>query len=27
VPARAWKSKLPLAGAGWALEGIFEKCW
>ena len=27
VPARAWKSKLPLDGAGWALEGIFEKCW
>ena len=27
VPAKAWKSKLPLDGAGWALEGIFEKCW
>jgi hypothetical protein len=27
VPAKAWKSKLPLDGAGWALEGIFERCW
>ena len=27
VPAKAWKSKLPLDGAGWALEGIFDKCW
>lgn len=27
VPARAWKSKLPLDGADWALDGIFEKCW
>jgi len=27
VPAKAWKSKLPLDGAGWALEGIFDRCW
>ncbi|HEV8388642.1 MAG TPA: hypothetical protein VGQ35_02305 [Dongiaceae bacterium] len=27
VPARAWKSKLPLDGADLALDGIFEKCW
>jgi len=27
VPARAWKSKLPLDGADWALDGIFDKCW
>jgi hypothetical protein len=27
VPARAWRSKLPLDGADTALEGIFEKCW
>ena len=27
VPAKAWKSKLPLDGAGWALDGVFEKCW
>jgi hypothetical protein len=27
VPARAWKSKLPLDGADLALAGIFEKCW
>jgi hypothetical protein len=27
VPAKAWKSKLPLDGAGWALEGVFDKCW
>lgn len=27
VPAKAWKSKLPLDGADWALDGIFEKCW
>jgi len=26
VPARAWKSKLPLDGAERALDGIFEKC-
>jgi len=27
VPAKAWKSTLPLDGAGWALDGVFEKCW
>ena len=27
VPAKAWKSQLPLDGAGWALDGVFEKCW
>jgi hypothetical protein len=27
VPAKAWKSKLPLNGADLALDGIFEKCW
>ena len=27
VPAKAWKSKLPLDGASTALDGIFEKCW
>ena len=27
VPARAWKSKLPLDGADRALDGIFDKCW
>jgi len=27
VPAKAWKSKLPLDGANTALDGIFEKCW
>ncbi len=27
VPAKAWKSKLPLDGADWALDGVFEKCW
>jgi len=27
VPARAWKSKLPLDGADLALDGIFDKCW
>jgi hypothetical protein len=27
VPAKAWKSKLPLSGADRALDGIFEKCW
>jgi hypothetical protein len=27
VPAKAWKSKLPLDGADRALDGIFEKCW
>jgi hypothetical protein len=26
VPAKAWKSKLPLDGAGQALDGIFEAC-
>ena len=26
VPARAWKSKLPLDGAERALDGIFEGC-
>ena len=26
VPARAWKSKLPLDGADLALDGIFEAC-
>lgn len=26
VPARAWKSELPLEGADLALDGIFEKC-
>lgn len=26
VPARAWKSKLPLDGADVALDGVFEKC-
>lgn len=26
VPARAWKSPLPLDGADRALDGIFEKC-
>lgn len=27
VPAKAWKSKLPLGGADRALDGVFEKCW
>ncbi|HET6158551.1 MAG TPA: hypothetical protein VFE34_09420 [Dongiaceae bacterium] len=27
VPAKAWKSKLPLDGADLALDGVFEKCW
>jgi len=27
VPARAWKSKLPLDGADQALDGLFEACW
>ena len=27
VPARAWRSKLPLDGADLALDGIFAKCW
>ena len=27
VPAKAWKSKLPLDGAEQALDGIFEPCW
>ena len=27
VPAKAWKSKLPLDGADQALDGIFEACW
>jgi hypothetical protein len=27
VPAKAWKSKLPLDGADRALDGLFEKCW
>ncbi len=27
VPAKAWKSKLPLDGADRALDGVFEKCW
>lgn len=26
VPAKAWKSKLPLDGADRALDGVFEKC-
>ena len=26
VPARAWKSKLPLDGADQALDGLFEAC-
>jgi hypothetical protein len=26
VPAKAWKSKLPLDGAEQALDGIFEAC-
>lgn len=26
VPAKAWKSKLPLDGADMALDGVFEKC-
>jgi hypothetical protein len=26
VPAKAWKSKLPLDGAGFALDGVFEAC-
>ena len=26
VPAKAWKSKLPLDGADQALDGVFEKC-
>ena len=26
VPAKAWKSKLPLDGADQALDGIFETC-
>lgn len=26
VPAKAWRSPLPLDGADWALDGIFEKC-
>jgi hypothetical protein len=27
VPAKAWKSKLPLDGAEQALDGVFEACW
>lgn len=27
VPAKAWKSRLPLDGADFALDGIFEACW
>lgn len=27
VPAKAWKSKLPLDGADHALDGVFEACW
>jgi hypothetical protein len=27
VPAKAWKSKLPLDGADQALDGVFEACW
>jgi hypothetical protein len=27
VPAKAWKSKLPLDGADQALDGLFEACW
>jgi hypothetical protein len=27
VPAKAWKSRLPLIGADRALDGVFEKCW
>ena len=27
VPAKAWKSKLPLDGADRALDGVFEACW
>jgi len=27
VPARAWKSRLPLDGADQALDGVFEACW
>jgi hypothetical protein len=26
VPAKAWKSKLPLDGAEFALDGVFEAC-
>ena len=26
VPAKAWKSKLPLDGADFALDGVFEAC-
>lgn len=26
VPAKAWKSRLPLDGAEYALDGIFEAC-
>ena len=26
VPAKAWKSKLPLDGAEHALDGVFEAC-
>jgi hypothetical protein len=26
VPAKAWKSKLPLDGADLALDGVFEAC-
>ena len=26
VPAKAWKSKLPLDGADQALDGLFEAC-
>jgi hypothetical protein len=26
VPAKAWKSPLPLDGADTALDGVFEKC-
>lgn len=27
VPAKAWKTRLPLIGADRALDGVFEKCW
>ncbi len=27
VPAKAWKSRLPLDGADQALDGVFEACW
>ncbi|HJT12178.1 MAG TPA: hypothetical protein VJ790_06140 [Dongiaceae bacterium] len=27
VPAKAWKSRLPLDGADVALDGVFEACW